>query len=109
MNRKWCCLQGAAIVTLVALIVPAAASAAPAAGAQGGWGWWDAAIWGGALLGIVGLGFWGDVVLGAVVYGVAVVIGALVTTPVRWARSVRRPRPAVGRVPAGSLSREAGA
>ena len=97
MNGKWSGLQvTAAIVPVVALVAPAVASAAPATGTQGGWGWWDAAIWGGALLGIVCLGFWGDVVLGAVVYGVAVVVAALVTTPVRWVRALRRPRPEIG-------------
>jgi len=100
----------AAIVSLAALAAPAAAAAAPAAGAPGGWGWWDAAIWGGAFLGIVCLGFWGDVVLGAVIYGVAVVVAALLSVPVRWARSVRRPRPGTGRVPTGrSVNREAAA
>ena len=107
MNGKPIGLQlTTAIVTLAALVAPAAASAAAATGTQGVWGWWDAAIWAGALSGIVGLAFWGDVLLGAFVYAVAVAVTALVSTPVRWARNVRRPRPGIGHVPTAQLNRK---
>jgi predicted lipid-binding transport protein (Tim44 family) len=44
--------------------------ASPAAGSV--WGWWDAAIWGGTLLGLVLLALRGDVVIGGVIFGAAV-------------------------------------
>ena len=69
-------LTGTALATSVPLLAPAAAHAARAdSTAQGGWGWWDAVIWGGALVGIVLLGFFGDRVVGAVIFGIWAVLG----------------------------------
>jgi hypothetical protein len=38
-----------------------------------GWGWSDGALWIGALLGVVALGLWGDIVIGAAILGIAAV------------------------------------
>ena len=64
-------LKGTALAASVPLFAPAAAYESSAGSTtQGGWGWWDAAIGGGALLGIVLLGFFGDLVIGAVIFGI---------------------------------------
>jgi hypothetical protein len=50
---------------------------------QGGWTWWDAAIWGGALVGIILFGLVGDIVVGTVIFSVAAAVrggSALVAT-----------------------------
>jgi predicted lipid-binding transport protein (Tim44 family) len=70
-------LKGTALAASVPLLAPAAAHASSAGSTtQGGWGWWDAAIWGGALLGIVLLGFFGDRVIGTLIFGIAAVVSS---------------------------------
>jgi predicted lipid-binding transport protein (Tim44 family) len=83
-------LKGTALVALVSLLAPVAAEASNAASTtQGGRGWWDAAIWGGALVGIVLLGFFGDLVLGAVIFGIAAVLSAGAALVVGTGRAAR--------------------
>ena len=77
---------------------------AAAATRQGGLGWREAAIGAGTLLGILLFGLWGDVAVGAVIFGVAILLGAgatLVTRKPRdgraWSASCRQPRRSDGR------------
>jgi predicted lipid-binding transport protein (Tim44 family) len=67
-------VKATAVSFAVALLAPGAASAATATQAQGGWGWWDALIWGGALVGLVVLGFFGDVLVGGLIFGVVTLV-----------------------------------
>jgi len=83
-------LKGTALAASVPLLAPAMAHASSAGSTtQGGWGWWDAVIWGGALLGIVLLGFFGDLVLGAMIFGIAATVSAGAALAVGTARAVR--------------------
>jgi hypothetical protein len=111
-------LKGAGVVLAFALLAPAGAHGASighagpeqavrnatspgettvvapqATTGKGGLGWHEAAVGAGVLLGIVLLGLWGDVAVGAVVVGAAAVLGAgatLVTRiPTRRQRAVR--------------------
>jgi hypothetical protein len=83
-------LKGTAFAASVPLFAPAAAYASSAGSTtQGGWGWWDAAIWGGALLGIVLLGFFGDLVVGAVIFGIWSVLSGGATLVAGTGRTLR--------------------
>jgi hypothetical protein len=53
---------------------------------QGGLGWQEAAIGGGILLGILLFGLWGDVVVGGVIFGAAVLLGLAATLATRTLR-----------------------
>jgi predicted lipid-binding transport protein (Tim44 family) len=108
-------LKGTALVALVPLLAPVAAEASNAASTtQGGWGWWDAAIWVGALVGIVLFGFFGDLVVGAVIVGVAAVVscgaGLVVGTGrhIRTRAQARTDRRRAGAVHALSITRGRG-
>jgi hypothetical protein len=77
----------AALVSGVVLLVPASAHAAgTGAPAHNVWSWWDAAIFGGVLLGLAVLACFGSVIVGAV-------IGAIVAGVAAAARAAKvRPR-----------------
>jgi predicted lipid-binding transport protein (Tim44 family) len=79
-------VKGTAVSIAVALLAPGAASAAATAPAQGGWGWWDAVIWGGALVGLVVLGFFGDVLVGGLIFGVVVLVESAAVFATQTAR-----------------------
>jgi hypothetical protein len=67
-------LKGMGLATSLALLGPAAAHASGSGSTtQGGWGWQDAAIFGGALLAIVLLGFFGDIAVGSAIVGIGAV------------------------------------
>jgi len=74
----------------VAHLVPGAASAATTTPAQGGWGWWDAVIWGGALVGLVVLGLFGDVLVGGLIFGVVALVESAAVLATRTTRGAAR-------------------
>lgn len=83
-------LKVAALAASVPLLAPAVAHASGAGSTtQGGWGWWDAAIWGGALLGIVLFGLFGDLAVGAVIFGIAAVVSGSAALVASTGRAIR--------------------
>jgi predicted lipid-binding transport protein (Tim44 family) len=111
-------LKATALAASVLLLAPVAAQASSAGSTtQGGWNWWDAAIWGGALLGIVLLGLFGDLVVGAVIFGIAAVVSGgvalvagtgLAARARAEARTERRRAGAVGSLPIARGGRQPG-
>jgi predicted lipid-binding transport protein (Tim44 family) len=79
-----------AVAFAVAVMAPGAASAATTTPAQSGWGWWDAVIWGGALVGLVVLGFCGDVLIGGLIFGVVALVESAAVLATRTARGAAR-------------------
>jgi len=82
---------GAGLVLMTSVLAPAAQGAATSNG-RGGFGWVDLAVAVAVLAGIVLLGVYGDVVVGAVIFGAVALIEMGARLSMRAVRSVARPR-----------------